>query len=268
MKFDLHTHHERCGHASGTIEDYIKAAIRAELQVIGISDHSPFFAREGDHSSPGIAMAISMFPEYVAEVLSLKQKYAGKIEVLLGMESDYFPAVIDVYRKAFEHVPFDYIIGSVHLSGGASIFNKTRWQGLTLAQKIVQKEEYYRLVQGSATCGLFHVLGHIDAMKGYYPEFSEIPTDIIEETLRIVGEHGLAVEVNTSGKTKWSGGWYPSDEILERAFFYDVDITLGSDSHIPERVGDDFDLVGAKLKEIGYKDWVFFRNKHKVRIEL
>ena len=25
MKFDLHTHHVRCGHASGNIEDYIQS---------------------------------------------------------------------------------------------------------------------------------------------------------------------------------------------------------------------------------------------------
>lgn len=39
-KFDLHTHHERCGHAVGTIRDYIEAAIHSELDVIGISDRT------------------------------------------------------------------------------------------------------------------------------------------------------------------------------------------------------------------------------------
>ncbi|SHF28944.1 PHP domain-containing protein [Seinonella peptonophila] len=42
MKFDLHTHHNRCGHAYGKIEEYIEAAIRKGLQMIGISDHSLF----------------------------------------------------------------------------------------------------------------------------------------------------------------------------------------------------------------------------------
>lgn len=48
MKFDLHTHHERCGHADGTIEDYITAALDAGLQAIGISDHSPYFGHKDD----------------------------------------------------------------------------------------------------------------------------------------------------------------------------------------------------------------------------
>ena len=36
-------------------------------------------------------MAKSEFPRYIEEVLQLKQEYEGKIDVLLGVESDYFP---------------------------------------------------------------------------------------------------------------------------------------------------------------------------------
>ena len=83
MKFDLHTHHERCGHAVGTIEDYIQAGIRHGLNVIGISDHSPYFADERDQAEPGIAMAKSDFSRYVDEVLRLKEKYQVIGEILI-----------------------------------------------------------------------------------------------------------------------------------------------------------------------------------------
>lgn len=77
MKFDFHTHHERCGHAEGTIEDYIRSAIEQGLDMIGISDHSPYFGDEEDHSHPEVAMAKSEFPNYVEEVLRLKKKIRG-----------------------------------------------------------------------------------------------------------------------------------------------------------------------------------------------
>ncbi|AJY75807.1 histidinol-phosphatase [Paenibacillus beijingensis] len=269
MKFDLHTHHFRCGHADGTIEDYIQAAIKAGLQVIGIADHSPYFGSPEDHPQPGIAMARSAFAGYVEEVLRLKQKYAGKIEVLLGMESDFFPEHIDAYRQAYENVPFDYIIGSVHLSGGKSIFNRNRWKGLSDTEKVEQKTIYYDLIRQSAESGMFQVLGHIDAMKGYFPEFSDIPAaEQIDGTLKIIAESNVAIEINTSGKTKTVGGWYPSDAILERALFYGVKVSFGSDSHVPHRVGDDWEEVRARLKEIGFKDWVFYRRKEPVVVPL
>ncbi|MCR8645235.1 histidinol-phosphatase [Paenibacillus sp. N1-5-1-14] len=264
MKFDIHTHHERCGHAKGHIRDYIEAGIREGLDVIGISDHSPYFAEKKDQAWPEIAMAKSEFPRYIEEVLKLKEEYAGRIDVLLGVESDFFPEHLDQYRTEYEKYPFDYIIGSVHRSGGVSIFNRNRWKTLSEAQQHAHKEEYYTLIQQSAQSGLFQILGHIDAMKAYYPAFSDIQTPIVEETLRIIGEHKLAIEVNTSGKTKEVGGWYPSDAMLELALHYGVDITFGSDSHIPSRVGDEWELVRSRLKEIGFKEWVYYKNKQRV----
>lgn len=268
IKFDLHTHHQRCGHAEGKIEDYVKAAIENGLHVIGISDHSPYFYSDEDQLYPGIAMAKSEFSNYVNEVLQLKKKYEGKIKVLLGVESDFFSRYFEFYREKYRLYPLDYIIGSVHYVREENIFKKGRWDGLTSSEKVQVKEEYYDLIKQSARSKLFQILGHIDAMKGFYPAFSSIETNILEDTLKIIGEEGVAIEINTSGKTKDCGGWYPSDDILERALFYSVPVTFGSDSHIPSRVGDEWDLVRNRLKQIGYKEWVYFEKQKKIAIEL
>lgn len=266
--FDFHTHHDRCGHAKGSIRDYVEAAIKNGLDMIGISDHSPHFYSKEEQPYPKIAMGKSEFPHYIEEVLELKQAYKDRIEILLGVESDFFPEHIELYRKQYVQYPFDYIIGSVHFVEGMNIFDKGRWEGLTHEQKIETKETYYQLIQQSAECGLFHILGHIDAMKGFYPEFSSIQTDAIEHTLKVIAHHNLAVEINTSGKTKDCGGWYPADDILERALYYGVDVTFSSDAHIPERVGDEFHLVQRKLKEIGFEEWCFFRQQEKFYVPL
>lgn len=268
MKFDLHTHHDRCGHARGGIRQYIEAAIAKGLQIIGISDHSPYFGEAADHAQPRIAMAKSEFPCYVEEVLRLKEEYKPKIEVLLGVESDFFPEHVEAYRQNYDKYPFDYIIGSVHQSDGISIFNKRRFKGLSEQEKVRQKEKYYDLIQKSSRSGMFQILGHIDAMKGFYPKFTDIQTEAVEDTLKMIAETSMAIEVNTSGKTKDVGGWYPSDDVLERALFHGIDITFGSDAHDPERVGDEWELVGKRLKEIGFRHWVFFRQKQKHKVQL
>lgn len=268
MKFDFHTHHERCGHAEGTIRDYIEAALAEGLQMIGISDHSPYFGSTEDHPHPDIAMAASEFPNYVREVMELKKEYAGKIDVLLGVESDFFPEHIEAYRKVYAQYPFDYIIGSVHRSDKISIFNKNRWRNLTTRQQQEQKERYYDLITASARSGMFDILGHIDAMKANYPAFSDIQTEAVDRTLQVISESDIAIEINTSGKTKLVGGWYPSDEILERALYYGVKVTFGSDAHIPSRVGDEFEQVRQRLKEIGFKEWAYFKERKRYMTEL
>lgn len=268
ITFDLHTHNQLCGHAIGTIEDYVKQAIEYGLHYIGISDHSPYFYSEEDQLYPTITMAKSEFVPYIKEVLRLKEKYKDKIHVLLGIESDFFPDYIEVYRQQFLSHPFDFIIGSVHYVQDSSIFKKGRWDELSSNDRIKLKEEYYDLIQKSAHSGVFQILGHIDAMKGFYPAFSSIETDAIDQTLKIISEEDVAIEINTSGKTKDCGGWYPSDEILERALFYNVKVTFGSDAHTPERVADEFDQVKKRLKEIGFTEWAYFVNKKRMMTSL
>ena len=268
IKFDLHTHNQLCGHATGTIEDYVKQAIEYGLNYIGISDHSPYFYSEEDQLYPTITMAKSEFIPYIEEVLRLKEKYKDKIHVLLGVESDFFPDHIEVYRQHFLLHPFDYIIGSVHYVQDTSIFKKGRWDDLTTKERIMLKEEYYDLIQSSAQSGVFQILGHIDAMKGFYPTFTSIETDAVDQTLKIISEEDIAIEINTSGKTKDCGGWYPSDEILERALFYNVKVTFGSDAHTPERVADELEQVKKRLKEIGFTEWAYFVKKRRMMTSL
>ncbi|MCH5586067.1 histidinol-phosphatase [Shimazuella sp. AN120528] len=268
MKFDLHTHHERCGHAVGNLEDYIKSAITYGLQVIGISDHSPFFGSEEDHVKPWVAMAKSEFPNYVSEVLRLKEIHKDKIEILLGIESDFISEFSDLYRNTFAKYPFDYIIGSIHRTGGINIFIKERWEGLSEVDYLKEKEIYYELIQQSVKSNMFDILGHIDAIKARFPYFSQIKTDTVDQTLKLITSHDVAIEVNTSGKTKDCGGWYPSNDILEKACFYGVKVTFGSDAHEPERVADDWDKVRSFLKEIGYREWAIFRQRKREMISL
>ncbi|MEK5239504.1 histidinol-phosphatase [Paenibacillus sp. FSL L8-0470] len=269
MKFDLHTHHFRCGHADGSIRDYIEAGINAGLGVIGISDHTPYFGSPSEQAFPKIAMAKSELVHYVEEVLSLQKEYEGKIDVLLGIESDYFPEHAELYRQTLSAYPFDYIIGSVHSVKGVSIFNKGRWKGLDRREKAAAKAEYYRLISESARTGMFQILGHIDAMKGNYPQFAEISTPAeTDECLRVIGECGVAIEINTSGCTKLCGGWYPSDDILARALHYGVEVTFGSDAHLPSRVADQREAVVARLKEIGFTHWVYYKRRGKITVPL
>ncbi|MDF2648155.1 MAG: phosphoesterase [Paenibacillus sp.] len=268
MKFDLHTHHERCGHATGSVEEYIQSAIRAGLDVIGISDHSPFYAMEDDHPSPGSAMAISHFPQYVKEVLQLKEKYEAKIEVLLGVESDYFPKHEALYRRHYSQYPFDYLIGSVHFINGFHLFHKKRWIGGDDRTKSEDKELYYQSIQQSARSGMFDIIGHLDALKGFFPTWNEVHADLPDRTLKVIAECGLAIEVNTSGMRKPCKQWFPADELLERAFYYNIPVTFGSDAHTPEHVGLERELVAKRLKEIGYKEWVFFWRRSRQTVAL
>ena len=100
MLVDYHTHHARCGHATGTMVEYIEAALAGGLEEIGLSDHSPIYDRDDDpHPLPQTAMSQHELPAYIAEMAALRDRYAGRITVRLGVESDYLAGWDEHYRR-------------------------------------------------------------------------------------------------------------------------------------------------------------------------
>ena len=47
MLANYHTHTKRCNHALGEDREYVEAAIKAGLKVLGFSDHCPFVFEDG-----------------------------------------------------------------------------------------------------------------------------------------------------------------------------------------------------------------------------
>ena len=87
---NYHTHTWRCMHARGTEEEYVRRAIDAGISVLGFSDHSPWPYTSGFVS--GMRMRWDQFPGYLDTVLALREKYAGQIKILTGLECEAFPA--------------------------------------------------------------------------------------------------------------------------------------------------------------------------------
>lgn len=266
--FDLHTHHERCGHAQGTLRDYVLRAIDAGLDTLGLSDHTPFFGEPEDHHRPWVAMAKSEFPRYVAEARRLREEFADRIRVLIGVESDYFPEHAALYRDALSGHELDYVIGSVHVMDGVDLFRPERWAGLTEEDLLRSKERYCDLVARSARSGLFDILGHIDVVKAACPVMSELATPATERMLRTIAECDVVIEVNTSGRTKACGGWYPDLAVLEMAAHHGVKVTYGSDAHTTERLGEDAEEVRRTLRDLGYRRWYVFERRRRIALPL
>ena len=99
---NLHTH-TVFGDGKNTAEEMVLGAIAAGCQSLGFSEHSPL----PDGLDPeGWSMEAADVPAYRAEVLRLREQYAGRLDIFLGLEQD-----MDSPTPAF---PTDYLIGSVH----------------------------------------------------------------------------------------------------------------------------------------------------------
>jgi histidinol-phosphatase (PHP family) len=252
ISFDYHSHHLRCGHAVGQISDYIESAIARGMREFGVSDHGPAYFQPGDHALPGTQMAGSELPHYVREAFEQKAKYAGRIDVKVGLEADFIEGQEAELIHILESHPFDYVLGSVHYVRQINIFKKTRW-GTERAEDIYA--EYYRVVQLAAASGLFDILSHLTAVESYGPP---VPDALAKRLYPPVAEaaaaSGCIVEVNTSGYRKMEGDEpFPNRRMLRCLIAAGVPLTFGSDCHKPEEVGYGRDRVLGLLKELGVR---------------
>lgn len=261
MLIDHHTHHYRCGHAQGTLEDVIERAIALGLDAIGLSDHSPIYhLGEGDHPEPGRTMAKSELPRYYEEMQALKARYQDRIEVKLGIESDHVDGWEEHYRLLWQQYELDYVIGSVHWLGKWNIFDRNLPEGKDAHQVY---EEYLISTQRAARSGAFDIIGHLDCIKtrGHMPT-REI-TPLLEETVKTIAECGLSIELNTSGWRKSIAECYPRRELLECCLHYGVPVALGSDAHEPAQVAYEFERACELLWEVGYREVVTYTRRQR-----
>ena len=116
QNFDLHMHTTYCD-GKDSAEAMVLSAIENGLAFAGISGHS-FTPHD-----PSYCMSREGTRKYIEEIRGLKDKYADRITLLLGIELDRYAGT--------DTSPYDYRIGSVHY-----IFTeegKRKWNGIMAA---------------------------------------------------------------------------------------------------------------------------------------
>lgn len=265
---DLHTHHNRCGHASGTLEEYIQEAIRRGLPILGVSDHSPHFFSQENHPYKQLSMAITEFDAYIEEAVRLKRIYRQQIELLIGVESDIFQEHIELYGRIFARFPIDYVIGSIHFLTTSGIMKSLDFSSASEEQQQHIVRRYVEVMMNGIESQWVQVIGHIDGFKRGYPPFVKLLSPYIDSILERMADRGIAMEVNTSGLQHACREWYPSADVIERARFHGVQVTFGSDAHQPERVANGWERVREFLLATGYKKVVIYKRRKPCFLDL
>ncbi|PLT43772.1 Histidinol-phosphatase [Paenibacillus pasadenensis] len=266
IRIDYHTHHERCGHAVGTLEDYVRQGIRSGLAQIGLSDHMPLLHVRPEDYFPEMAMPMEELPRYVEEVLELREKYRGQIDIRLGLEGDYIEGCEEQIQAIIEAYPWDYVIGSVHFLGTWDITDFRQTAGWEGRDRLQVYETYYDAVIKAARTGFYDYIGHIDVIKrfGYAPE--QDVTHLEDAALQAVADAGMAIELNASGLRMPCAEMFPGPRMLRRAHELGIPVTIGSDCHQPERLEQYLPEAREALRQAGYTQLLTFKERKRFPI--
>ena len=83
-----------------------------------------------------------------------------------------------------------------------------------------------------------------------------------------MAQAGVAIEVSTAGLRKPCREIYPSRAFLQIARRRNIPITLGSDAHVPQDTGADFQAAVALVRACGYAEICRFTRRQRERVAL
>jgi len=268
MLTDYHTHTFRCGHAVGVLSEYIECAIAKGIGEIGLTDHLWLYFEEPARRDPRWAMPEEQYAEHYAEMVAMRDHYRGRINVRVSVEADYIEGAEEQLMAILGRFEFDYVLGSVHFMDGWLIDDPEQAHRYREERIAEIYRRYYRRLQKAISLGAFDLLAHFDLPKkfGFLPE--EDLSDIVGETLDMVREADLAIEVSTAGLRKPAGELYPNAWILGEMYRREIPISLSSDAHDPGDVGLDYDRAIAALRQAGYSELAVFEARRRGLVPL
>lgn len=230
--FDCHIHSRVSfdGHDRGL--DLALAAKSAGLREICFTDHLDYDPQEkmekldfdtGEYNREYDALAVS------------------GLEICRGMEFGMTPDNRHQLTRDLQRRPFDFVLGSVHFVDGMDVYFQEYWAGKT----VFQAERRY--LEATLECVRAHddfdVLAHLTyiAKTPVHPAPRPVPygehAGLMDEILRTLARKEKGLEMNTSGVDR-CGDFLPTADIFRR--FRELGgriVTVGSDAHRCDRVG-------------------------------
>ncbi|MBC2745209.1 MAG: histidinol-phosphatase [Desulfosarcina sp.] len=255
---DYHVHTSLCNHATGTMEQYVRAAVAKRLSTICFLDHLTF-QEAGRHN----AMFPREVPMYVNSARRLARQYREKITVRVGLEIDFSPRHVDRCIDIVNTFDLDVVGSSIHFLDGEDVVTRQSAWGRGEISADVVYPKYLRVLESMLDYDYFNVVCHLDLPKKYNKRPSPPVVKGFLNLLEKIRENDLAVELNTSGFHYPVKEAFPSPELLGRCAQLQIPVVTGSDAHSPESVGRDLDKARDLLETAGYQHLTGFSHRRR-----
>lgn len=266
---DMHTHSESSHDSICPIEEMRLSQIGKGTKIFAVTDHCDVDLL----SDYDIYTPIKKAYDTVKQI----NENSKECLVLFGIEVSEGFWHLDEYKKIHDFVPYDVIIGSVHLvkfPNYEMAYSKIDFSLLTQETIYGYLDAYFNDMIHMIEELDFDVLAHLTCpiryIIGKYRREINLKNfeDKITKILKMIISRGIALEINTSSYALINDSM-PSRKILEKYYLLGGrHITLGSDAHISENASSNFDVALDMAKSIGFDYICYFkdRNLNKIKI--
>ena len=266
---NLHTHGTFCD-GKNTPEEMVHAAIRMDMDALGFSSHAPLAGQSGWTMSP------EDVPRYRAEILRLRERYTGRLEIFLGLEQDYYSPP--------SGKGWDYQIGSVHCVEKEGRLLPVDYLPEDFVRSVRQyyggdflafAEDYYRLVGAIAERTGCQIVGHSAQLTQLTDEDSPHDTahpryhSAALEALDRLAQHADILEINTGAMSRgYRSTPYPAPALLRAMRERDLPICITSDCHDRANLLFAFPQAEELARSCGYREQMALTSQGFVPIPL
>ncbi len=251
MIFDSHSHTAFSGDSEMKAEEALAAADVAGIGLV--------FTEHLDLDYPGDI-------DFTFDPATYWQQYEPLRgdRLMLGIEVGMQSATAERSRAFVDTVPFDLVIGSVHMVDGKDIYYKEAYGNLSKAEFF--HKYYQQMADNIRQHGFIDVLGHIDYIARYAPyenpdiSYGSFQADI-DAVLRAAIETDTVLELNT----RRLGSRLAVKELLPVYSRYRElggrFVTLGSDAHTADAIGGNFRIARELVEAVGLQAVTFRERK-------
>ena len=259
---NLHTHTNFCDGAN-TPEEMVQAARLFGMDSLGFSGHSPLLPPlPGDW-----CMKAEQMEDYRKEVLRLREKYAGEVEIFLGLEQDALsPQPMDKY---------DYIIGSVHglitPEGTLAAVDESQSAFCQAVEEhyggdpLRFAESYYKEVGQVVQKTGCQIVGHFDLITKFnegnwlfqvtHPRYQKAALEALDQ----LAAENVVLEVNTGAMSRgYRKAPYPEISLLREMNRRKIPICITSDCHSAQTLVHGFTQAARLAESCGYRECMYW----------
>ena len=269
MLIDCHNHTKFSCDAESLPEDMVSAAVKNGIKVFAITDHCDVDAYEKFDLAHTVPQSVEA---------AQKANETAPIKVLKGVELGQALRDLEHAELVLNSYDFDYVLGSVHLLNDGQDFYWKNYAAMTKDEIESLMERYYLEVVEYAKWNKFDSLAHISYPHRYIfatPETKSMNLnfeqfdDIVREAFKIIIQNGKAIENNSSSFTKSKEDYELNYKYMK--MYKDLGgtlLTVGSDAHTPDKVGNGIKEGYEFLKEIGFEYVTYFENRKPVLVKI
>ncbi len=260
---DCHVHSAFSSDSGTPTEQMVRRAIRSGFHTLCMTEHHDmdFPKAVADRSKMDFQLDL---PAYVSEMRRLSEWYQPQIRLLTGVELGMQPHLADRLQSYVRSLPFDHIIGSVHIVDEMDPYYPDYYETYPGKKGV---ERYLELtLECIDAFSDFDTLGHLDYVVRYCPDPSIYHpadyADLIDAILRRLISRGIALEVNSSALKKGFDQPNPHADILLRYKELGGELlTIGSDAHDPDALGYGFNRIRDLLVSAGFRYYAVFTER-------